>query len=109
MIPYDQIIAAGEEAAIEFLQNRGYKLLDRSDAPGGDILMQNTKARVLVRVKSAIAPDEPSGLTQSEKDDLIAAAARHKAIPWPGFVQLNEQFRPARKIKWTRLDTESSQ
>jgi len=101
-----EIGQAGERVVVDWLKTKGYKI-DRWDtqSPGStDIEASASSKRLLVQVKSALAPNLPASLSDSEKKGITSRAASVSAQAWLAQVQLDGRLAPVGEIKWTKLN-----
>lgn len=101
-----EIGQAGEHIVVQWLRDRGYSI-DNWDtrAPGStDIEAHHSTAKILVQVKSAVHPNEPSTLSSDEERNIKSRATRIGAIAYEARVQLNSNLQLIGEIKWRKLD-----
>jgi Holliday junction resolvase len=99
-----QIGEAGERIVVDWLKAKGCTI-DRWDtqSPGStDIEASWPTKRLLVQVKSAVAPNQPSVLSGDEIAKIKSRAAKVGAEAWQAQVQLDSQLRQV-GIKWAKL------
>jgi len=97
---------AGEGLVVDWLKAKGYRI-DRWDtqSPGStDIEASGTAKRLLVQVKSALAPNQPAVLSGDEIAKIKSRAGKVGAEAWQAQVQLDSQLRQAGEIKWAKLN-----
>lgn len=91
---------------MDWLKAKGYRI-DRWDtqSPGStDIEASGTAKRLLVQVKSALAPNQPAVLSGDEIAKIKSRAGKVGAEAWQAQVQLDSQLRQAGEIKWAKLN-----
>lgn len=96
----------GEKLVAEYLKNvKGYhKVIQNTKGPGAtDIEAIGTKIRLLVQVKTAVLPNEPSCLTSDEENRIKSRAASMSAEAWEARVMLDSQHKPTGQFKWRKL------
>jgi Holliday junction resolvase-like predicted endonuclease len=101
-----QVGLAGERIVVDWLTAKGYKI-DRWDtqSPGStDIEASGTTKRLLIQVKSATAPGEPSALSTDEIANIKSRAAKVPAEAWQAQVHLDSQLAQVGEIKWTKVN-----
>lgn len=95
---------AGEKAIITWLRQNGWQII-RWDtaAPGStDIEAKVALKKLLVQVKSAIAPATPSFLSLAEAKNIKSRATRLGAEAWEARVVLYNNLNPA-GIGWRQF------
>jgi Holliday junction resolvase-like predicted endonuclease len=106
MVTPQEIGQAGERHAVEWLKRQGYRI-DRWDtkSPGAtDIDASNSKARILVQVKSAVAPGSPPALSGEDEKAIKARATKLSAEAWEARVTLSANLALSRAIEWRKLN-----
>jgi Holliday junction resolvase len=106
MADVGEIGQAGERIVAQWLRGSGYTI-DRVDtrSPGStDIEARSSQKCLLVQVKSAVLPNEPSSLSSDEKRNIKSRATRIGCEAWEAGVQLDPNLRPAREITWRQLN-----
>lgn len=95
----------GEKKVVEWLLANGYTIVEwDTKAPGAtDIEAKNTKAHVLVQVKTAVEPNTPADMSHEEVQALKARASRKKAEAWQAKVQLDSKHNLKGEIQWKKL------
>ena len=106
MVTAMQVGQAGERIVVDWLRAKRYSV-DRWDtqSPGStDIEARGTAITVLVQVKSAVAPNQPSALSRDEVAAIKSRAAKMSGEAWQAQVQLDSQLRVVGEIKWMKLN-----
>jgi hypothetical protein len=101
-----QVGLAGERVVVDWLKAKGCGI-DRWDtqSPGStDVDASWTTKRLLVQVKSAVAPNQPSVLSGDEIAKIKSRAGKVGAEAWQAQVQLDSQLGQVGEIKWTKLN-----
>lgn len=97
--------SAGEKAVVDELKSKGWIILRwDTNLPGStDIEAQSGSKKILVQVKSAIAPNEPPVLSPQEESNIKSRATRIGAEAWEAKVWLNSNLTLI-KIDWRKLN-----
>lgn len=101
-----EIGQAGERIVVQWLRSKGYTI-DNWDtqAPGStDIEAHHSTAKILVQVKSAVNPNEPSSLSSDEERNIKSRATRINAVAWEARVQLDSSLELNGDIMWRKLN-----
>jgi len=91
----------GEENVLSSLKMQGWRaVIVTTDR---DILANNPGGILqLFRVKTAVAPNSPSSLSDSERTAFVSKANQMNAVPYEVKVQLSEKYK-AVGIQYTQL------
>jgi len=97
---------AGEQFAVQALKREGWTVdVWNTQAPGStDIEAHSGSSKILVQVKSAIPPNEPSGLSSDEERNIKSRATRINAKAYEARVYLNSNLTLKSEIKWRTLN-----
>jgi len=84
----------GERAVMNWLARKGWEITRwDTQAPGStDIEAQSGNKKLLIQVKSAVYPNQPSSLSWAEKRNIKSRAARIGAEPWEARVLLDKNL-----------------
>jgi len=97
---------AGEAVVVSYLKAKGYRITSwDTRGPGAtDIEATGTQATLLVQVKTAVRPAQPSLLSSHELQALRSRAARNGAQAWEARVTLDRSLRPVCQPAWRKLN-----
>ena len=97
------ITRIAEEAVLTNLRIQGWKDAVLCDPNGREIQAKNPGGGLqLFRVKTAVAPNTPDSLSDSERIVLISKAEGSGAVAYQAKVQLDAKYAPAR-IQYNQL------
>lgn len=94
MVSAFEVGYTGESMVVQWLQDAGFTV-PRWDtySPGStDIEAESSGKRLLIQVKSAVYPNEPSSLSREEETKIRSRAKRLGAEAWEARVQLREDI-----------------
>ncbi|MHA1228649.1 MAG: hypothetical protein ACTSPV_18140 [Candidatus Hodarchaeales archaeon] len=96
---------AGEKAVVNWLNQKGWEITRwDTDAPGAtDIEARSGNKKLLVQVKSAIYPNQPSSLSEEEERNIKSRATMKDAEAWEARVVLDRSLNPM-NIEWRKLN-----
>jgi Holliday junction resolvase len=96
---------AGETVVVDILKANGFQIVRwDTKAPGAtDIEANSYNRRLLVQVKSAVYPNEPATLSNSEISSIKSRAAMKNAEAWQVRVQLRSNLGPYRDPEWSQI------
>ena len=102
--PYD-VVLAWEKAVVNWLRQKGWEITRwDTQTPGStDIEARSGNKKLLVQVKSAIYPNQPSSLSWEEERNIKSRATKIGAEAWEARVLLDESLNPM-DIKWRKLN-----
>jgi hypothetical protein len=99
-----EIGAIGERHATEWLKSQGCRCRTNTQQPGStDIEAVSTTKKLLVQVKTAIAPSAAPTLSGDEKRDISSRATRIGYEAWSARVQINGRGEQVGDIIWQKL------
>ena len=102
----DEIVDAGERIVAGWLSAKGYSIKAHARISGStDIEAIGRDRKLLVLVKSSLAPDWPSSLAREEEEDVMLRAARLAYQAWEARVQVDARLDLVGDIQWRRLST----
>jgi Holliday junction resolvase-like predicted endonuclease len=96
---------AGERSVVHWLTSHGFTIQEwNTQAPGStDIRATAGGKTLLVQVKSAVAPSQPTTLSPQEETNIKARAANLKAEAWEATVLLTASLQLSGEVIWRRL------
>lgn len=104
MATANEIGQAGEEIVANGLRAAGWRVQQNTQLPGStDIDGTKNGRHILCQVKTAQAPNEPTGLSSDERRNIKSRATRIGAEAWEALVQLDSRLNPTRGVKWNQL------
>ena len=95
---------AGEAAAVAALKSEGWTITSwNTQAPGStDIEAASGSKKLLVQVKSAVAPQSPGSLSSDEERNIKSRASRIGADAYEARVTLDQNL-VATQVDWRKL------
>jgi hypothetical protein len=101
-----EIGQAGERFAVQALKNERWTIdVWNTQAPGStDIEAHSGPSKILVQVKSAIFPNEPTSLSSDEERNIKSRATRIGAKAYEARVHLNSNLTLKNEIQWKVLN-----
>jgi hypothetical protein len=99
-----EIGQAGERIVVTWLQNHAY-IIDRWDtqAPGSTDIEAHAQVKLLIQVKTSVAPNIPASLSTDEETNIKQRATRISAQAYEARVQLDSNLTLFGEIMWRRL------
>jgi hypothetical protein len=103
------IARVGEGIALRDLMLKGYTILKWNppdQLPGSNYIEAKEavlRTHVLVQVKSAVKPSEPTSLSSEEEEKLKSHAKKVGFQPWEARVQLESDLKEG-TVFWRRLE-----
>jgi hypothetical protein len=95
----------GKRYVVDWLESIEFEIVDwdDEDPEAMDIEAEHSDSHVIVRVKTAVEPDEPEDLSADEVRDLMSKASRKKAVAWEAKVRLDTDHILKGEISWKIL------
>ena len=99
----------GEGIALRDLMDKGFTILKWNtpeqlpDSGDLEAIEAVSRRHILVRVKSAVKPDVPTGLSSDEEGTLKSRASKASAEAWEAKVQLDASLQQG-TVLWRRLE-----
>jgi Holliday junction resolvase len=95
---------AGERSVVEWLENKGFAIVKwDTRSPGTTEIKAKSGKPFLVRVKTAVQPEEPSSLSSDEEKDIVSQVKRIGGEAWEAKVHLDSNLQPTGKINWRKI------
>jgi Holliday junction resolvase-like predicted endonuclease len=104
-----EIGKVGEKAVVDNLKSQGYEIIEwNTQAPGATDIeaAKPQQQHILIQVKTAVYPNVPADLSQTETDAVKSRAARKNAVAYAAKVQLRADYQTTVKrpdIKYITL------
>jgi hypothetical protein len=95
----------GKRYVVDWLESIRFEIVDwdDEDPEASDIEAEHSEAHVIVRVKTAVEPDEPEDLSAEEVRGLMSRASSKKAVAWEAKVRLDADRILKGEISWKIL------
>jgi hypothetical protein len=95
----------GKRYVVDWLESMEFEIVDwgDEDPEALDVEAEHSDSHVIVRVKTAVEPDEPRELSADEVRDLMSRASEKKAVAWEAKVRLDADRLLKGEISWKIL------
>ena len=103
--PFEDFYAklAGERAVVTWLENKGFVIVKwDTRSPGLVEIEAKSKKPLLVKVRTAVHPEDPPSMSDDEEREIKSRAAKIGGEAWEAKVQLNPNLKLLGKIKWRK-------
>ncbi len=93
----------GEKIVVGWLTSRGYSCHRNTQQAGGSGIEATGPAKLLVEVKTSIAPTEPADATWGEISNMLTRACKLGYEAWLAKIQVNDHGQRVGDVWWRKL------